>query len=56
MLLFRREREFQSIDRRREEGIGERRYSAEDGLEILAGILFGKSFGGLKILEGSLMS
>lgn len=50
------EREFQSIDRRREEGIGERRYSVEDKLEILVGVLFGESFGGLKVLEGSLMS
>ena len=49
------EREFQSIDRRREEGIGER-YSVEDKLEILVGVLFGESFGGLKVLEGSLMS
>ena len=36
----------------REEEIGEGRYSAEDRLEIVAGVLLGKLFGGVKGLRG----
>ena len=40
------------FDGGREEEIGEGRYSAEDRLKIVAGILLGKLFGGVKGLSG----